>query len=88
MVVPVLANLDSKSRPSCDTQSNFRPSCDTESNLRIQLKIVRDPSKTAWDMLPSGITVGEFANAHAVDSYIRKVDSKRMRARQKRAEQG
>ena len=53
-------------------------------NLRTSLKIIRDPSKTAFDMLPSGETLGAFANRHAIDRYARKVESKRERARETR----
>lgn len=53
-------------------------------NLRSYLKIIRDPSKTAYDLLPSGETIGSFANRHAVDRYARKVKSKRERARETR----
>jgi len=57
---------------------------DLTSNLRGSLKIVRDPSKTAYDFLPNGETLGAFANRHAVDRYSRKVESKRERARETR----
>jgi hypothetical protein len=57
---------------------------DMSSNLRGSLKIVRDPSKTAFDFLPTGETLGAFANRHAVDRYSRKVESKRERARETR----
>lgn len=53
-------------------------------NLRSSLKIIRDPAKTAFDMLPSGETIGAFANRHAIDRYARKVESKRERARETR----
>ena len=49
--------------------------------LRQTLKIVRDPTKTAFDRLDSGETLGSFANFHAVERYKRKVESKRVRAR-------
>jgi hypothetical protein len=55
-----------------------------ESDLRLSLKIVRDPTKTAFDVLPSGETIGEFANRHAVERYTRKVENKRERARESR----
>jgi hypothetical protein len=51
-------------------------------NLRQSLKIIRDPSKNAFDMLPSGETIGTFANRHAIDRYSRKVENKRERARE------
>lgn len=57
---------------------------DADSNLRSSLKIVRDPSKTAYDFLPSGESLGAFANRHAVERYSRKVESKRERARETR----
>lgn len=59
-------------------------SYDDVGRLREYLKIVRDPSKTAYDMLPSGETIGEFANRHAVERYARKIESKRERARESR----
>ena len=52
--------------------------------LRCCLKIVRDPTKTAYDVLPTGETIGSFANKEAVDRYIRKIKSKRQRARESR----
>lgn len=56
----------------------------SSANLRSSLKIIRDPAKTAFDMLPSGETLGAFANRHAIDRYARKVESKRERARETR----
>lgn len=53
-------------------------------NLRTSLKIIRDPNRTAFDVLPSGETLGSFANRHAIDRYARKVESKRERARETR----
>jgi len=53
-------------------------------NLRSSLKVVRDPTKTAFDVLPTGETLGSFANRHAIDRYARKVESKRERARETR----
>lgn len=53
-------------------------------NLRSSLKIIRDPTKNAFDVLPSGETLGSFANRHAIDRYARKVESKRERARETR----
>ena len=53
-------------------------------NLRTSLKVVRDPCKNAFDLLPTGETIGAFANKHAVDRYIRKVENKRERARETR----
>lgn len=50
--------------------------------LRVSLKIVRDPTKTAYDVLPSGETIGAFANKHAVARYARKIENKRERARE------
>jgi hypothetical protein len=50
--------------------------------IRVCLKIVRDISKTAFDLLPSGETIGEFANRYAVERYTRKIESKRERARE------
>lgn len=51
-------------------------------NLRSSLKVVRDPTKTAFDVLPTGETLGSFANRHAIDRYARKVEGKRERARE------
>jgi len=51
-------------------------------NLRISLKIVRDPTKNAYDLLPSGETIGAFANKHALARYARKIENKRERARE------
>lgn len=56
----------------------------TSAHLRSSLKIIRDPSKNAFDLLPSGESLGSFANRHAVDRHRRKVDSKRERARESR----
>ncbi len=49
--------------------------------LRGCMKMVRDPSKTAFDLLPTGETIGSFANKYAVSRYSRNVESKRARAR-------
>jgi len=57
---------------------------DISCNLRGSLKIVRDPSKNAFDYLSTGETIGAFANKHAVDRYARKVENKRERARETR----
>lgn len=51
-------------------------------NVRALLKIVRDPSKTAYDLLPTGETVGSFANKHAVENYIHKNIVKRQNAKE------
>jgi hypothetical protein len=53
-------------------------------HLRCALKIVRDPTKNAYDHLSSGETIGNFANIYAVERYRRKVESKRERARETR----
>lgn len=53
-------------------------------NLRFALKIVRDPSKTAFDKLSSGDSLGTFANLYALRRYARKVEAKRDRARETR----
>lgn len=53
-------------------------------NLRTSLKIVRDPTKNAFDILPTGETIGAFANRQAIERYARKVESKRERARETR----
>ena len=52
--------------------------------LRLCLKITRDPGKTAYDLLPTGETIGEFANRYAVDRYKRKIESKKFSARENR----
>ena len=53
-------------------------------NLRAALKIVRDPTKSAFDYLPTGETIGAFANRHAIARYSRKIENKRERARESR----
>lgn len=53
-------------------------------NLRTNLKTVRDPTKTAYDLLPSGESIGSFANKHAVARYRSKIEGKRQRARETR----
>lgn len=53
-------------------------------NIRSLLKIVRDPSKTAYDLLPNGEMIGAFANKHAVESHIRKKQMKCEKAREVR----
>jgi hypothetical protein len=58
---------------------------DSELHVRSFLKILRDPTKTAYDELPSGKTLGEVANEMAVAKYTRKVELKRERARETRA---
>jgi hypothetical protein len=51
--------------------------------IRAYLKIVRDPSKTAYDTLPNGETIGSFANKRALYRYGNKNDMKRARAKQR-----
>jgi len=51
-------------------------------NIRSMLKVIRDPSKTAYDLLPTGETIGAFANRHAVETYVRKNVIKREKARE------
>lgn len=60
--------------------------CSTDDlcSLRATLKIVRDSNKTAYDLLPSGETIGSFANRQAVERHLRKVENKRERARESR----
>lgn len=53
-------------------------------DLRLALKMVRDINNHAWDVLPNGELIGEFANRHAVRRYSRKVENKRLRARETR----
>lgn len=64
--------------------SSTETTYELSSNLRSSLKIVRDPGKTAYDVLPTGETLGSFANRNAVERYARKVESKRERARETR----
>ena len=52
--------------------------------LRISLKLVRDPNKNAFDFLPSGETIGEFANRYAVERYTGKLETKREQAKESR----
>ena len=88
---------DSPSEPSITTTNSWlcreQPADDnsgsetdeqSSANLRCFLKIVRDASKTAFDLLPSGETLGAFANKHAVARYSRKIENKRERARESR----
>lgn len=67
----VMSGSDSEDEEEYDT-----------TNLRISLKIVRDPTKNAYDLLPSGETIGAFANKHALARYARKIENKRERARE------
>jgi hypothetical protein len=53
-------------------------------SLRHTLKIIRDSVKNAFDILPSGETLGAFANKQAVECYARKIERKRERARETR----
>lgn len=53
-------------------------------SIRRLLKIVRDSTKTAYDQLPNGKTIGAFAHDHAVSRYSSRLDSKRIQARQNR----
>lgn len=69
---------------SFDTNSDDEMGDNMSSNLRGSLKIIRDPTKTAFDILPTGESLGAFANKHAVDRYSRKVENKRERARETR----
>ena len=58
---------------------------DSELHVRSFLKIIRDRTKTAYDKLASGKTLGEEANKLAVGKYMRKVELKRERARETRS---
>jgi hypothetical protein len=62
----------------------FQQNPPSTADLRCSLKTLRDPSKTAFDLLPSGETIGSFANRCAVERYTRKIESKRERARETR----
>ena len=53
-------------------------------HIRTALKIIRNPAMTAYDYLPNGETLGEFANRTAVEGYIRNVENKRLRTRESR----
>lgn len=55
---------------------------DKDSNHRAILKIIRDATKTPYDLLPSGETIGSFANRHASERYRDKIEKKRVRARE------
>lgn len=54
-------------------------------HIRTFLKIVRDPSKTAYDELPSGRTIGSIANELAISRYKRKIERKRAQTRETRS---
>ncbi len=60
----------------------------TQSDLHIRtiLKMIRDCSKTAYDELPSGRTLGEVANELAITQYAKKITRKRERAREARSQ--
>jgi hypothetical protein len=58
----------------------------SEIHIRTFLKIIRDRSKTAYDELPSGRTLGEVANELAVTQYAKKIKRKRERAREARSQ--
>jgi hypothetical protein len=65
-----------------------KPKTMTESEIHIRtiLKMIRDCSKTAYDELPSGRTLGEVANELAVTQYAKKIKRKRERAREARSQ--
>jgi len=50
-------------------------------NVRSMLKIVRNERFTCFDQLPTGETVGAFANREAVRWYTRKLEGKRGKKR-------
>lgn len=52
--------------------------------LRHLLKKIRQNNSTAYDVLPTGENIGSFANRHAVERYIKKINTKRERARESR----
>jgi hypothetical protein len=58
---------------------------DSKLHIRSLLKIIRDRTKTAYDTLPSGETLGEVANKEAIAQYSRKIKRKRERARESRS---
>jgi hypothetical protein len=77
----VMSGSDHHGRVMSGSDSEDEEEYDT-TNLRISLKIVRDPTKNAYDLLPSGETIGAFANKHALARYARKIENKRERARE------
>jgi hypothetical protein len=58
---------------------------ETSAQVRTIYKLVKDTSRTAYDVLPCGRTLGEYANVIAVDRYIKKNWRKRHQARAARA---
>lgn len=54
-------------------------------HIRSFLKLVRDPSRTAYDVLPSGKTIGQCANEIANARYLHKKALKCEHAREARS---
>ena len=52
--------------------------------IRTYLKSIRNLKNTPYDTLPTGESIGSFANKHAVFKYSKKIESKRERARETR----
>jgi hypothetical protein len=76
----------SEKRNEAKSSSSVDPNQDNAALFRMQLKVVRDLTKTAYDFMPppANETIGGFSNRKAVESYKRKVESKRKRAKENR----
>lgn len=55
-----------------------------DAGLRLTLKHIRDETKTPYDVMPNGQTLGQVANTLAMKQYTQKIKKKRERARQSR----
>lgn len=53
-------------------------------HIRTLLKIVRDPTKTAYDELPNGKIIGDIANQYAVERYKSKNARKKIQTQETR----
>lgn len=51
-----------------------------DENVRRFYRLVRDTSRTAYDVLPCGKTIGEFANEIALKKYVQTIKRKRIQA--------
>lgn len=58
---------------------------ESSAHVRLIYKLVKDSSRTAYDVLPCGKTLGEYANMVAIARYQKKNWRKREQARAARA---
>jgi uncharacterized Zn finger protein (UPF0148 family) len=63
-----------------EKKENKRKSNESIDSIRENMKKIRDIKNTAYDKLPCGKFIGEYANEQAVINYTKKVEHKRKKA--------